>query len=188
MSNILRKAGYATPELRKLAVAISFSESLGLADMHGDTSLEDDKWGPSIGLFQIRSLKAEFRTGKYRDASMLEDPLFNAASALAISNRGTDWTPWSVFKDGSYKKNIEKNDFIVEWPQSIADELIIDRLMDALDALIVLQGRFNTQQERLAAVESLLTQMPMTVTREIKDKLVLARTRRDVYNFDGAPG
>ena len=33
------------------------AESSGSSDAVGDVSLVNDKWGPSIGLFQIRSLR-----------------------------------------------------------------------------------------------------------------------------------
>ncbi|MGV9887260.1 hypothetical protein [Streptomyces sp. NPDC003395] len=55
----------------------------------GPELLVDDKWGPSIGLFQVRSLK---HPGQYsppdtlRTAAKLKDPLYNAKTAKAIKD------------------------------------------------------------------------------------------------------
>ncbi len=73
----------------------------------GDEDLVDDIWGPSIGLWQIRSLHAHSGTGKERDALRLPDPEFNARSMATISKGGTDWTPWSVWKNGRYAHHLD---------------------------------------------------------------------------------
>jgi hypothetical protein len=70
--------------------------------------LQDAKWGPSIGLWQIRSLKAESGTGSPRDATRLKDPRFNAQAMRAISGGGDSFTPWTTYKNGDYKKQIGK--------------------------------------------------------------------------------
>ncbi len=59
-----------------------------------------------MGLWQIRSLKAERGTGKTRDETRLKRPAFNARSMAAISSRGNDFTPWSVYKSGAYKQHL----------------------------------------------------------------------------------
>jgi hypothetical protein len=89
-----------------IATAIAAAES-GL-DPHavGDTSLTTSKWGPSIGLWQIRSLRAERGTGGTRDETKLRDPAFNARSMHAISGGGVNWSPWSVYTSGSYNKHM----------------------------------------------------------------------------------
>jgi hypothetical protein len=80
------------------AVAIAMAESWG-GDPNavGDVGLQDSKWGPSIGLWQIRSLKAESGKGTTRDATRLKDPAFNARSMYAISGGGTKWSDWTVY-------------------------------------------------------------------------------------------
>jgi len=88
------------------------AESGGYSDAVGDVALVNEKWGPSIGLFQIRSLR---RPGDFpypdtlRVASDLRDALYNAKAAYAISRNGTDWTPWSVFKSGTYEQHVGKD-------------------------------------------------------------------------------
>ncbi|MCY1059118.1 hypothetical protein [Nannocystis sp. SCPEA4] len=36
------------------------------------------------------------------------DPNCNAKEALRISNGGTDWSPWSAYKNGSYKQFLDE--------------------------------------------------------------------------------
>lgn len=79
------------------AIAIAIAESGGDAGEVGDEGLQDQKWGPSIGLWQIRSLKAEEGKGGLRDGSKLRDPAFNARAMYSISGGGKNWKPWSVF-------------------------------------------------------------------------------------------
>lgn len=70
----------------------------------GDQALVDEKWGPSIGLAQVRSLHAHRGTGQTRDADRLTDPTFNLASAWEISNQGRNFSPWSVYSSGKYRQ------------------------------------------------------------------------------------
>jgi len=86
------------------AVAIALAESGGNPAARGDVSLQTSKWGPSVGLWQIRSLNGVRRTGDVRDAFALDDPQFNARSAFNISSGGTNFSPWSMYTNGGYKK------------------------------------------------------------------------------------
>ena len=86
------------------ATAIALAESGGRTDVQGDLKLQDATWGPSVGLWQIRSLKSQYGTGGPRDASRLTDPWFNTKSMLSISGKGASWRPWSTWTNGSYKK------------------------------------------------------------------------------------
>lgn len=88
------------------ATAIATAESGLRTDAMGDTTITTGTWGPSIGLWQIRSVKAEKGTGRSRDASRLKDPRFNARSMVSISGNGTNWRPWSVYLNGSYRSHI----------------------------------------------------------------------------------
>lgn len=89
-------AGLRRPDKLATAIAVSIAESGGDPSKVGDLSLQDAKWGPSIGLWQIRSLKAENGKGTVRDGSKLKDPLFNAKSMVSISGSGSNWDAWSV--------------------------------------------------------------------------------------------
>lgn len=88
------------------ATAIAGAESGFVTDAVGDVGIQTAEWGPSIGLWQIRSLKAQSGTGGVRDATRLADPKFNAASMVAISGSGKNWNPWSTYKNGAYKKYV----------------------------------------------------------------------------------
>jgi hypothetical protein len=102
---IARGAGLPSSAI-PTAVAIAKAESGFVVEATGDVALQDNKWGPSIGLWQIRSLRADYGTGRTRDGSKLELPGFNARSMVKISNGGTDWSAWSTYNSGAYKKHL----------------------------------------------------------------------------------
>lgn len=63
------------------------------------------KWGPSIGLTQIRSLRDPMAWGvvdRWRVAEKLRDPHYNAEAAFAISKSGTDFSPWTMYRNGMW--------------------------------------------------------------------------------------
>ncbi len=91
-------------EASVIAVAIAWPESGLDPDAVGDEDLQDDVWGPSCGLWQIRSLRADRGTGRARDIDRLLDPAFNAGAMVAISKGGTDWSPWTMWKNGGYRQ------------------------------------------------------------------------------------
>lgn len=95
-------AGFSGAAL-ETAVAVALAESSGRPGAVGDVALQDAEWGPSIGLWQIRSRKEEKGKGTARDADRLKDPGFNARSAYTISTGGANWNPWSVYKTGAYR-------------------------------------------------------------------------------------
>lgn len=79
------------------AIAIAFAESNGNPNAIGDVTRQTATWGPSYGLWQIRSLKAESGKGTVRDGTRLTDPVFNAKSMYSISHGGKDWGPWTTW-------------------------------------------------------------------------------------------
>lgn len=82
---------------------IALGESGGRVDALGDQNLQDATWGPSVGLYQIRTLKAETGKGTDRDILALQgNPARQALAAYNISHRGVNFTPWSVFVSGKY--------------------------------------------------------------------------------------
>lgn len=104
---LARAAGF-TDDKVPTAVAIAIAESALCADAVGDTLLVDAKWGPSVGLWQIRSLHAEKGTGGHRDELANKDPMHNAKAALSISGGGTNWAPWTVWKLGIYRPYVSQ--------------------------------------------------------------------------------
>jgi murein DD-endopeptidase MepM/ murein hydrolase activator NlpD len=87
------------------AFSVSLAESGGRAGALGDLNLQDAKWGPSIGLFQIRSLKNwKAYNDKYRDGHRLPIAPFNAEAAMDKSTGGKNWAPWATFTSGKFAK------------------------------------------------------------------------------------
>jgi murein DD-endopeptidase MepM/ murein hydrolase activator NlpD len=104
MKAILQRAGFSGNALN-MAYAIMMAESGGNARAHNTNTRTGDN---SYGLFQINMLggmgperRAQFHLGS-NDA--LFDPLTNAKVAYAMSHGGQDWSPWSTYKRGEYKK------------------------------------------------------------------------------------
>lgn len=97
-----------------IAVAVAMGESGLDPSAIGDSGLANATWGPSIGLWQIRSLNAEKGKGTSRDATRLKDPAFNARSAFSISSGGKNWRPWTVYTTGAYLRHMSAARFAVE--------------------------------------------------------------------------
>lgn len=98
-----RQAGF-DPAAATIAAAVAMAESGLNTAASGDVGLENDTWGPSVGLMQIRSLKSQTGTGGDRDISILSDPLQNMLAAYHISHGGKDWSPWSTYNDQKYRQ------------------------------------------------------------------------------------
>lgn len=107
VAKVYAQAGFTGDALVTM-VAIARGESGFNAGARGDTSITDGTWGPSIGLSQIRSLNAQAGTGGWRDPTRLADPAFNARAAYAISNGGTNFSPWTVYNEGIYNQYMEE--------------------------------------------------------------------------------
>ena len=84
--------------------AIAGAESQWKDDALGDTTLENSTWGPSYGLFQIRTLKRDTGTGSDRDiAALAGNDMRQARSAVDISQGGRDFSPWSTYTSGAFQ-------------------------------------------------------------------------------------
>lgn len=105
-------------EKAAIATAIAMAESGGRTDARGDTTITTSKWGPSIGLWQIRSLNAQRGTGGERDEIANLDPRTNGRHAFAISGSGTNWRPWSVYTSGAYRTHLARARLAVGAPAS----------------------------------------------------------------------
>jgi hypothetical protein len=88
-----------------IAVAVALGESSGDDTARGDVGLQTSTWGPSVGIWQIRTLKAETGSGSDRDINaLMGNPARQAQAMAAISRQGADWSPWTVFNKGIYEK------------------------------------------------------------------------------------
>lgn len=106
------------PQAAPTAAAIALAESGGEPGAQGDLALQNGQWGPSVGLWQIRSLNSETGTGGTRDASILGNPVANARSAVAISNDGSNFTPWTTYTSGAYKHYLGAQASTIAYPSS----------------------------------------------------------------------
>lgn len=104
-----------TPSQAQIASAIALVESSEVVDgmpfadsaKIGDLDRMDEKWGPSIGLMQVRSLKSQTGTGGPRDVERLPDPVFNLQSAHTIYSV-YGWGAWSTYNSGAYRAFLQE--------------------------------------------------------------------------------
>lgn len=87
-----------------IMTAIAMAESGGRPGAMGDVGLETSQWGPSVGLWQIRSLKSQTGSGGVRDQNANTDPATNAKHAFSISGGGKNFQAWSTYTNGAYAK------------------------------------------------------------------------------------
>lgn len=99
----LVSAGWA-PAAAVIMTAIAGAESGWNDTALGDTGITDATWGPSFGLFQIRTIKGQTGSGGDRDLSALSgDIAAQARAALHIAHGGADFNPWTTYQSGKYK-------------------------------------------------------------------------------------
>lgn len=101
IAQALRNAG-ATDSVVPTMVAIALAESGGNTTAKGDIGLQNSTWGPSVGLWQIRSLNAQKGTGGTRDELSNADPQANANHAMQILN-SQGLAAWSVYTSQAYR-------------------------------------------------------------------------------------
>ena len=88
------------------ATAVALAESHGDSSQVGDVGLQNGTWGPSVGLWQIRSLNPGHGTAAeqaQRDQTANLDPATNAQNAYSISQQGSNFNPWSTYTSGAYQ-------------------------------------------------------------------------------------
>lgn len=103
IASLARDAGFRGDDVTT-AVAVALAESGGRPDAIGDTTLQNGTWGPSVGLFQIRSLREQRGTGGVRDELANRDPATNVRHARAIAATERGWRHWSVVLHGTYRR------------------------------------------------------------------------------------
>jgi len=107
MANYCSSAGFRGEAL-VTAIAVAKAESSWNA--HAENwSANDAKWGPAVGLFQVRVLKhpGDFSASmdRRREYWSMRQPLPNAVFAYELSRGGKVWEPtWVSHSDGSYRK------------------------------------------------------------------------------------
>lgn len=84
-------------------MAVALAESGGLPCAVGDVGLMTGTWGPSVGLWQIRSLWSAKGSGGVRDELVNADPAVAARHAHGIW-RAHGWRPWSTWLHGTHRR------------------------------------------------------------------------------------
>lgn len=103
----LLEGGFSRDQARTMT-AIAQAESARDPGAIGDVALQNRTFGPSVGLFQIRTVKAETGKGTDRDIEHLTGNVqAQVKAALHISNNGTNFRPWSTFTSGSFRKFLD---------------------------------------------------------------------------------
>ena len=105
---LLLQGGFS-PDDARMMTAIAQAESAANPGAVGDVGLQTATWGPSVGLFQVRTLKAETGTGSDRDIQrLMNNPAEQVKAALNISNGGRNLRPWSTYTNGAYRKFLDE--------------------------------------------------------------------------------
>lgn len=100
----LTAAGF-DPQAAVTLTAIAGAESGYDTTALGDQGLQDNTWGPSFGLFQVRTVKADTGTGGDRDiAALASGDAAQIQAAYDISHGGTDFSPWTTYTRGTYQQ------------------------------------------------------------------------------------
>jgi hypothetical protein len=101
--------GGFSPDQARTMTAIAQAESARDPAAVGDVALQNNTFGPSVGLFQIRTVKAETGDGTDRDIELLTgDVRAQVQAAFNISDGGTNFRPWSTFNSGSFRKFLDE--------------------------------------------------------------------------------
>jgi len=82
---------------------IAGGESGYCTQAKGDKRIQTAKWGPSVGPWQIRSLKADRGTGRARDELALTDPVFNAKVAREVY-LAQGFPAWGAYTNGTFRQ------------------------------------------------------------------------------------
>lgn len=108
MASICIAVGFRGEALVK-ALAVAKAESD--FDAHAmNYAAASGKWGPAVGLFQVRVLVRPPRSGmdSRRDRDAMRDPVNNARFAYDLSGGGKNWRPWSAYTNGAYRQYMDE--------------------------------------------------------------------------------
>lgn len=105
IAELAANAGFAGQDL-ETAIAVALAESGGDSDAIGDVALQNEVFGPSVGLWQIRSVNPGYGNRfdqTHRNETANLDPATNARNAYAIQQR-YGWGQWSTYTGGQYRQ------------------------------------------------------------------------------------
>jgi len=96
LAQVASGAGFSGESL-VTAIAVALAESSAIVNNIGDGNT-------SFGLWQIHTPAHP----QYNRAQLLNDANYNAAAAWDISSGGTNWYPWSTWKNGAYRRYLAR--------------------------------------------------------------------------------
>lgn len=106
MKHEIESVGFTGERVEQM-LAVSLAEGGRQVSCVADENLVDAKWGPSIGVFSIRTLNAELGSGSCRDRNRIDGDLHQqAVCAFEISGQGRTLQPWSTFTNGRWRKYV----------------------------------------------------------------------------------
>ena len=158
------------------AFAVALAESGGRAKAVGDETIQNKTYGPSIGPFQIRSLKDPKKfgeSGKWRDPKRLFDPSFNIQAAWNISNQGKNWKAWSAYSNGSFSKFLDDAELAAKSAGIPAYEYGTDRTKEGLaylhpDEMVLNKGQadlLRNNRSNVAGGATINVQMSVNIAK-----------------------
>jgi hypothetical protein len=103
---LARDEGFSASGARTMA-GIAGAESGFCTTAVGDQNIVNAVYGPSVGLWQARSVNADKGTGKTRDIERLADPVTNAKAARAIY-KAQGFNAWGAYSSGKYQAFLGK--------------------------------------------------------------------------------
>lgn len=108
LAMLAKAAGFAGDQI-STAVAIAMSESGGNSAAHNtNAATGDDSYGPwQINMKGDLGPDRRKTYGLKADADLL-NPVINARVAYGVSSHGTNWTPWSDYKNGHYSQYLSE--------------------------------------------------------------------------------
>jgi murein DD-endopeptidase MepM/ murein hydrolase activator NlpD len=158
------------------AFAVALAESGGRAKAIGDEGIQNKTYGPSIGPFQIRSLKDPKKygeSGQWRDPKRLFDPSFNIKAAWNISNQGKNWKAWSAYSNGSFSKFLDDAESAAKAAGIPAYEYGADRTKEGLaylhpDEMVLNKGQadlLRNNRSNVSGGATINVQMAVTIAK-----------------------
>lgn len=99
-------AGFRGDDLVTMAAIIP-GESGRRPDAIGDTTIQTATWGPSVGIAQIRTLRAQQGTGGPRDITALQISVAHQAWSAYEVFLSSGFRAWTVYRTGGYRAEVD---------------------------------------------------------------------------------
>lgn len=129
-----------------IATAIALSESGGNENA---VNTANNDGSVDVGLWQINSVHR--RDHPFWTVEWLKNPANNAKAMATVSRNGTDWTPWSDYKNGKYKAQLPIVAAALGKKENLMDQFSEGGISDMFDGIgdIFNIGEWFTKAENL---------------------------------------